>query len=141
MVSGAVHDSLLAHGLSRYVKNLGYIDHNAALREMQASQVLLLLEMNTPETRAIIPGKLFEYMATKRPIVALGPKGSAIESVLKEAAAGRFFDHTEKKKLKAAIVALYDGFKNNGLPDLTSTIGGYHREALTERLSHILKNL
>ena len=61
------------------MKLLGYVSHSEALQMQHDAQVLLLLEIDRPETKAIIPGKLFEYFAAERPIVALGPKGSDIE--------------------------------------------------------------
>jgi hypothetical protein len=42
--------------------------------------VLLLIEIDSPETKSIIPGKLFEYMVSNRPIIAIGPNGSDFKS-------------------------------------------------------------
>ena len=73
-VSDAVVNSIKKSGLEEHLELTGYVSHPEALRIQRSAQVLLLVEINSVETRGIIPGKLFEYMAAKRPVLALGPK-------------------------------------------------------------------
>ena len=68
VVSKDVMDSLYRAELGPYIKMRGYGSHAEAQRRQQRSQVLLLVEIDSEETKGIIPGKLFEYMAAKRPI-------------------------------------------------------------------------
>jgi hypothetical protein len=48
-------------GLHSYLNNMGYVSHAEAIAHQRKSQVLLLIEIDSPETKSIIPGKLFEY--------------------------------------------------------------------------------
>ena len=75
VVGEEVLQSVREFGLESYVKPLGYLSHDAVLEVQQKSQVLLLLEIDSEETKGIIPGKLFEYFNAKRPILAIGPEG------------------------------------------------------------------
>ena len=82
-VSKEVLQSLTDFGLQDFVQNLGYVSHEAALLHQRTSQVLLLIEIDSEETKCIIPGKLFEYMVSERPILAIGPANSDFESIIK----------------------------------------------------------
>ena len=105
-VSEEVKEDLKNFDLLANSSFLGYVSHSEALKLQRQSQVLLLVEINSDETRAIIPGKLFEYLAAERPIIALGPKGSDIEEIVEETKAGKFFNYSDKEKL-AEYAKLY----------------------------------
>ena len=83
-VSNEVLESIKKFNLTNYLSSLGYVSHKEALKFQKKSQVLLLIEINSEETKSIIPGKLFEYMISNRPIIALGPKGSDVEKIIQE---------------------------------------------------------
>jgi hypothetical protein len=55
------------------------------------SRVLLLIEIDSEDTKAIIPGKLFEYMASETPIIAIGPKDADVEQIIKSTHTGHYF--------------------------------------------------
>jgi hypothetical protein len=75
-VSQEVLDSIALFQLQKYVYNLGYVSHDEAIIHQKKSQVLLLIEINSEDTKSIIPGKLFEYLVSGRPIIGVGPNGS-----------------------------------------------------------------
>src|SRR5699024_4423028 len=83
VVSDEVLERLNHYGLSSFIKNYGYLSHTDAILLQHTSQLLLLLEMDKEETKVILPGKLFEYMAARRPIIAIGPVDGAIQPILK----------------------------------------------------------
>ena len=114
-ISEGVVQSIEQHGLGVYLTLLGYVSHSKALQMQHNAQVLLLLEIDRPETRAIIPGKLFEYLVAERPIVALGPEKSDIKGILSETESGQFFTYSEKEKLKAELLQLYSEYKKGML--------------------------
>src|SRR5690606_3927316 len=61
VVSDDVIASISEFGLDAYVKVIGYVSHEEAIKAQRQSQVLLLVEIDSEDTKAIIPGKLFEY--------------------------------------------------------------------------------
>ncbi len=75
-ISQEIFESLSNYQLEAYCNNLGYLSHTEAIAHQRKSQVLLLIEIDSEDTKSIIPGKLFEYMVSERPIVAIGPKDS-----------------------------------------------------------------
>lgn len=139
VISEEVLISLRFFGIDKNVKNLGYITHKEAILLQQKSQVLLLIEIDSIETRAIIPGKIFEYMAANRPILAIGPRESDIEEIINSTKTGSFFDYNKEVELKETILVWYNAYKNKKLFLNPVGVEAYSRRNLTERLSLLLK--
>ena len=137
-VSDDVKQSLENFQLMENCEVLGYVSHSEALRLQHKSQVLLLVEINSAETRAIIPGKLFEYLAAKRPIIALGPKESDIEGIINETKSGKFFSYWDDDELKTEILQLYKDFKNGELKIASEGIEKYSRRELTRQMASLI---
>lgn len=137
-VSENVLNSIKKHNLSNYVNNVGYISHNESIDYQKKSQILLLIEIDSEDTKSIIPGKLFEYMVSYRPILAIGPKGSDVENIIKETNTGNYFHYNDYDSLKSIILTHYKAFQNDNL--LVHPIGlqKYHRKALTKSLYKLL---
>ena len=140
-VSKEVLDNLSYYGLNKNIKVEGYVSHREALQLQHNAQVLLLIEMDRKETRAIIPGKLFEYMAAKRPILALGPKESDIIEIIRETNSGLFFSYDDHSELKNHVLKLYAAFKNNELSVTSSGIFAYCRKELTSKMAQLIYKL
>lgn len=141
VVSEDVLKSIVAFGLAENYKILGYVSHKEAIQIQHDSQVLLLVEMDSPETKSIIPGKLFEYIAANRPILAIGPDGSDIERILKETNAGVYFTYTEKEKLKKQLQFYYEAYSKANLNINSHNTEQYSRRELTKSLSSLLLNI
>jgi glycosyltransferase involved in cell wall biosynthesis len=62
----------------------GFIPQAEALKYMEDTDYLLLTMTNDIS----VPGKLFEYMATGKPILAITDAGSEVDRILRETAAG-----------------------------------------------------
>ena len=138
-VSQEVLDALAEFRLNSYVNNLGYVSHKTAVEHQKKSQVLLLVEINSEDTKSIIPGKLFEYMASERPILAIGPEGSDFASIIKETNTGAFFHYDEFDALKERILAYYATYKEDNLKTYAVGLQQYSRKSLTEKLSKIIR--
>ncbi len=141
LVSKEVKDTIASVGLSEKLELPGYVSHQEAQQYQHKAQVLLLVEMNKAETQVILPGKLFEYLRAKRPILAIGPEGSDIEPILEDVGAGVFFGYSDKEKLKEQLLQHYQNYQDNALENLSVAIEQYHRKALTEKYTQLIKRL
>jgi glycosyltransferase involved in cell wall biosynthesis len=141
IVSKEIVDSIANVGLKANCKLLGYVSHSEAIQLQQNSGVLLLVEIDSEDTKSIIPGKLFEYLAAGRPILALGPKGSDIEGIINETKSGRFYNYSQTDALKSHLLELYSDFKIGSLAVSSEGIEKYSRRELTKRMSEIIKSL
>lgn len=137
-VSQEVLDSITTFGLNDYLNNLGYVSHEEAIAHQRRSQVLLLIEIDSEETKSIIPGKLFEYMVSNRPIIAIGPNGSDFAEIITETNTGVFFNYSEKVKLKKLILDFYNQYLEGKLQSYGVGLQKYSRKNLTEQLVQLL---
>jgi hypothetical protein len=117
------------------VQNLGYVSHEEALVHQRSSQVLLLIEIDSDDTKCIIPGKLFEYMVSERPILAIGPKNSDFENIIKQTNTGVFYQYKEKNELKSQILSYFNQYLDKNLKVNAVGLQQFSRKNLTEQLA------
>ena len=141
VVSEDIFSSLAEYGLADNCESIGYVTHSEALQLQHNSQVLLLVEIDSEDTRSIIPGKLFEYLAARRPILSLGPIGSDIQRILAETNSGCFFNTQEEVLLKKHILDLYAAYLSGSLSVSSKGIEKYSRRELTGELAKLIKVL
>ena len=128
-VDRAVTDAIRARGLGGNLVELGYLPHAETVREQCAADILLLPLRQEPEYAKVLPGKIFEYLAARRPVLGIGQEDGAAATVLRDAGAGEMFDWDKKDELLAFLDAEH--------PE-PSGIEKYTRRALTAQLIRIL---
>ncbi|EGD33923.1 group 1 glycosyl transferase [Capnocytophaga sp. oral taxon 338 str. F0234] len=137
-VSEEVFVTIEKYGLSSSLEYKGYLSHTDALALQRSSQLLLLLEINHPKTEGIIPGKLFEYMAAQRPILALGYSQWDVREIIAQTHTGITLLVTDAPAIKQALTHYYTLYKANQLHTQPTSLGAYHRKALTQKLSEVI---
>ena len=116
----------------------GYLNHDKAIEKAAASSILLLVIPKVDGNKGILTGKMFEYLALKRPILALGPVDGDAARILNETGAGRMFDYADRDGIAGFLQEKIGRFQNGQLDSDASGIARYSRRALTERLAKIL---
>lgn len=109
------------------------IPHNEIVKEMQSAGALLLLIPKVKNNEGIITGKIFEYLASSRPIIGIGPKNGDAERLIKETETGIYLDYSS-----------VENFKFNLLDELSSKTGNkkvssYSRKEIAKSVSQFLK--
>ena len=137
-VSGEVLQSIQDYNLDAFVNHLGYVSHEKALQEQRCSQILLLIEIDSSETKCIIPGKLFEYMVSERPILAIGPQDADFSTIIKATNTGMFFTYEEKAALKSQILSYFNLYLKQNLKVFPVGLQQYSRKSLTKQLVDFL---
>jgi len=140
-VDHSVLDDLAKYGLTNNLRKIDYLMHDKVLAEMQKSQVLLLLINQTQNSRGILTGKIFEYLATGRPILCIGPRDGDAAEVILQTGAGVIVDFDDEKGLRAEIKRFYQAFRENGLGKLSSNAETYSRKQLTAKIAETLDRL
>ena len=116
-------------GLGDNLVNLGYLPHEQTVAEQRSADILLLPLRQEPEYAKVLPGKIFEYIAARRPVLGIGQSDGAAAAVLRDAGAGEMFGWDEKEALMEFILASH--------PE-PSEAGKYSRRRLTEKLVELL---
>lgn len=138
VISSDVLESIYFYGLQSYTKLLGYISHDEALQYQRKSQVLLLIEIDSEETQGIIPGKVFEYMASKRPILGVGPANWEVGDLVAESNTGKTYTYSQLGELKSTLLQWFQEYKKEQLILPLAEVKQYHRRELTAKLSKYL---
>lgn len=141
VISDEIISDLRRNNLNNYFNYHGYISYKESVDVMNKAQVLLLIEMDREETKSILPGKLYEYMASRRPILALGPEQSDIISILEETQSGAFFTYSDKTGLKKLLEDWYFKYKERNLSVPSRGLEKYHRKQLTQQLAQHIQSL
>ncbi|MBL7926017.1 MAG: glycosyl transferase family 1 [Bacteroidia bacterium] len=136
-----VIDKIDALGLADNLRKIEYLKHNEVIIEQQRSQILLLLVNNTPNAKGILTGKLFEYLAAKRPILCIGVADGDAAKIINETQSGVVVNFGDKEKMKATVSAFYEQFKNNKLKVTSQSVDRYSRKNLTQQLVEVLNQM
>jgi hypothetical protein len=112
-----------------------------AVREQRNASILILPLRKEPEYNAVLPGKLFEYLASRRPILGIGQTEGAMAAVVRDAGAGVVYDWNDEKRIRQWMDFCWDEFKNDELNDTTGDISRYTRRYTTRRLVSLLNEI
>jgi glycosyltransferase involved in cell wall biosynthesis len=138
-VSQEVLDALEEFKLMPYLNNMGYVPHAEAVVQQRKSQVLLLVEIDSVDTKCIIPGKLFEYMVSERPILAIGPEDADIAHIIKSTNTGVFTTYYELEKVKTTLLEYFNAYRKGELKSHAIGLQQYSRKNLTAQLAALIK--
>jgi glycosyltransferase involved in cell wall biosynthesis len=132
-----------ALGVSDRIELIPYLSHRRALELQRDSEALLLLIPDAGgRGEGILSGKVFEYLAAGRPILALVPPSGAAARLLNDTGAGIVVDPGDVPAITASIIAMRDGEQAGMCSSLTpSWRSALSRRARVEELAALLRSL
>lgn len=116
-----------------------YLNHDKAIKALVESSALLLVVPANRRSQEMIPGKLFEYIAARRPIIALGPKTGDVAEILKQTKSGKTFERNDSALLSDYLGELLENYHKGELTVKSTGIAKYSRNKLTSKLADILE--
>ncbi|TQI70668.1 glycosyl transferase family 4 [Gramella sp. Hel_I_59] len=140
-ISSEVKENIIELGLQKYLQIEGYVSHKEALELQNRASILLLLEIDSVETRGIIPGKIFEYFAAKKPILSIGPVSWEAGKMVLDSQSGTYLLYSDKEKVKSWILDQFYQKEAQGVKQITSDISKYRRRELTGELADLIKKI
>ena len=112
----------------------GYVDHQKSVEYLLCSSVLLLIIPKVENNEGILTGKFFEYLAARKPVLAIGPLNGDLAGIIGETGCGQLFGYSDSDGISRFI-------KNrlaSAINPEPRNIDRYSRRGLTEQLSKIL---
>ena len=129
-------------GLQDVVNTIGYLPHKKSISYLLIADVLLLIIGSGQGSEAIYTGKIFEYLAAGKPILALADSGAAAQLV-ELTRAGVAVPADDIPAIADQIIRLFDSWKKNDLHFHRDQqiINQFDRRKLTRQLATILNDL
>lgn len=90
-IGPAIKNSIEQNGLSEITEYIGFLPYKEMIKGLLSADYLLVCATE----KRHVPGKLFEYLRTGKPIIAFGQDNEEIDLILKDANAGMLFKYDE----------------------------------------------
>ena len=114
------------------IELMGYVDHQKSIEYLLRSDLLLLVLPKVNNNKGILTGKFFEYLASQKPILAIGPVDGDLARIILDTNCGRIFDYSDTAGMIRYIQNIFDQEITLVKPE---SAGSYSRRELTRRIS------
>ena len=137
-----VSKSLEQEGLTELAEMVKYLPHKEVLQKAKSAGILLLPLNNTPNVNGIIPGKLFEYIALRRPVFCIGDIKGDSARIISDTKSGVAVDFNDGEAMKKYLISKYEDYKS-GRDFIVDSIGieKYSRKSLTRKMASLLDEI
>lgn len=135
MVSSKQKELILSKFEKDSVEFIPYVNHQIAIRYMLETNALILIIPDHKSNKGIITGKIFEYIASGKPIICLGPEDGDAAEIINQSGLGNTFNYTDISGINSFVKTLL----MNKIITKEILANGFSRKNLTARLAAILK--
>ena len=126
------------------IKRIQYLNYGDYIKKIIDSTVLLLF-ISSENSRMILTQKLFEYLAVRRPILAMIPVDGEAAAIINKYQAGLVKDGTSKADIKAGILEICGMIRKGEMTErlnvANNDYSGFERQAQAKQLAEIMDNV
>jgi glycosyltransferase involved in cell wall biosynthesis len=119
---------------------LGYMPHEESIAYLLRSDAVLLVVDEAKESEEIVPGKVYEYIGSGKPVLAIAPPQSAIADLLAETRAGRVAHQSDVEGIATMIRTYIHAWKHGTRETAPNAeaVSTYERRNAAKQLAHLL---
>ena len=136
-----VKDSIQKYEITELIEFCGYVPHKEAIQYQNSARILLLIINRTSNNKSILTGKIFEYIASSRPILCIGPADGDAAAILDEADCGCIFDYEDAVGIRKYLTEAYTNYLKNDNQQVATSVEVYSRKNLTKKLAELLNEI
>lgn len=118
-----------------------YVDHVEIPGIMSRAHILYLPIHNCSVDVGFLPGKMFEYLAARRPIISIGPSEGDTAHLINDLKAGYSFEYHQTDLLKKCLLECFHAFQNKTPYIMNADIDQFTRKNLTKKLADLLNQI
>jgi glycosyltransferase involved in cell wall biosynthesis len=120
-----------------------YMPYNAAMKFSKQASLLLLINPTPVYGSALIPVKIYDYIALRKPIIAIGTKGGRLEQVFIETKCGKIFENTDQIDIYKFLKSEYTYWEKwgNRLLKDDKILDKYRVENNVRRLAELFESI
>ncbi|MCD4772866.1 MAG: glycosyltransferase family 4 protein [Bacteroidales bacterium] len=142
---GQISDNLIQvfknKNLEKFIEIVNYVEHSESVEYVRESTLLLLAIPKIEGNEGIITGKIFEYLASKKPIIGIGPINGDAAKIISDCNAGKMFDYKTQKEIVEQLNNYYhDWEKGLNINSTNDNFKKFSRRNLTQKLIQIIEN-
>ncbi len=137
----AILEAVREEGLDGHLTDMGYQPHAVAIREQRTASLLILPLRKEPEYRAVLPGKLFEYLASWRPVLGIGQPDGAMSMILNTTKTGVVLNWEDEASITRFIDLCWKNHLKGELTVDDADISQFTRRNLTHRMAELFDRL
>ena len=128
-------------GLKDRLIDMGYQPHHIAVEEQSKASLLILPLRKEPEYKAVLPGKLFEYLASWRPVLGIGQPDGAMSMILNTTKTGVVLDWNDRKSTARFIDLCWNNHLKGALTVDDADLSRFTRRNLTRQMAGLFDRL
>lgn len=134
----SIKESIRQNRLEKYTNYIPYLPHSEVAKIQASSQVLLLVINQTANAGMVTTGKIFEYIASGRPVFCVGPVTGDAARIISDTNTGFTIDQMDITGIKITIGDFYRQFKEGTLKTHGHGVEKYSRHHLTGKMAEAL---
>jgi glycosyltransferase involved in cell wall biosynthesis len=136
-VSSKQKDLVISRTEKSSVDFIPYVDHSIAINYMLGATILLLIIPDHQSNKSIITGKIFEYLASGKPVLCLGPTDGDAAEIIRETGNGKSFNYNDVTGIETFLSDLKS---NPGIYNNNSS-AKFNRKNLTSQFVRIIREM